>query len=67
MRGRRFNATGPAGRGLTVGSTSVFCLRATPGDVPLHERGEVQCRVLIPVEDESAVFAYVHPYPERQS
>lgn len=66
MRGRRFCATCTARRCLTVGSTSVSCLRTTPGDVPLHERGEVECGVLVPVQDEPARLADVGAYPQRQ-
>src|SRR5579859_5950812 len=52
--GLTFHGHRPAGAGLTVGSTSVFGLRATPGD---YELGEVDRGVEITVADHAAALA----------
>ena len=44
---------------LTVGSASVWDLRATPGDLPPAVDGEVTCRVDVPVKDQAAGGACV--------
>jgi hypothetical protein len=49
----------PGVPGLTVGSTPVCDLRATPGDLPIAVLGEVARRVRVPAEDEPAVCADV--------
>src|SRR3954471_745114 len=66
VRGRRFTATSPNRSGLRVGSTSVFCLRATPGDDTLHQRSEIDRGVLIPVQDETAGGACEEAFGQAQ-
>ena len=58
VRGRRFAATRRDNPGLTVGSTSVLCLRATPGDVPLNQSSQIVCGVQTPVQDQTALGAH---------
>jgi hypothetical protein len=59
VRGGRFTAASPNGSGLTVGSTSVLGLRATPGDEALDQRSEIDRGVLVPVDDQAAGGAYI--------
>src|SRR5258706_86236 len=72
VRGRRFFppwrycATCQAMPGLLVGSTSVYRLRATPDDVALHERGEVECGVLVSVDDQATRFTGERTHRQRQ-
>src|SRR4051812_41781951 len=66
VRGRRFIAASPNGSGLMVGSTSVLGLRATPGDDTLHQRSEIPCGVLIPVQDQAADGAYIGAFGQAQ-
>jgi hypothetical protein len=54
----------PTGAGLTVGSTSVYGLLATPGD---HKLGEVAGGVEVPVGDHAAGVAGGGPDPQRGS
>src|SRR5882757_860784 len=62
VRGRRFTATCQARPGLPVGSTSVYRLPATLGDLMLQvDRG-----VAVPVDDQAAVLAAEHPRRQGQ-
>jgi hypothetical protein len=54
----------PAGSGLTVGSTSVFGLRATPGD---HELGKAVGSVEVPVKDEADACITLTARPQHGS
>src|SRR5579875_767542 len=56
----------PGRPGLTVGSTSVFGLRATPGDLPVAVPGEVERGIEVAVRDHAARGAYVGAIGEGQ-
>jgi hypothetical protein len=62
VRGRRFTATCPAGRGLLVSSTSVVPRPVTPGDVLL----EVERGVEVPIQDQTAGITGVGARGQRQ-
>src|SRR5882757_2484329 len=62
VRGGRFTATCQAGLGLPVGSTSVYRLPATLGDLTLQiDRG-----IAIPIDDQATVLAAEHPRRQGQ-
>src|SRR5882724_7621776 len=62
VRGGRFTATCQARLGLLVGSTSVYRLPATLGDLILQvDRG-----IEVPVDDQPAVLTAEHPRRQGQ-
>jgi hypothetical protein len=49
-----------------VGSTSVLCLRATPGDDTFYQRSEIDCSVLITIQDQTTLGAHEDPFGQAQ-